>query len=457
MKDFAKSIHVGNEKAISSTFHINDYGIEVGQWSWDWRGKAPDKGKQEEIARKIKDYVRQINKDVKGGDSDDRDAVFSQLDKFVRAQGLNKKTGNKKAGNADVVKDGDVWVVLYAEGTKSKEFDSEDEAKKFAAKVGNASVSPVSPVTAPKSDPKKEDDKKKPEKKHNPVDGNGKTFADYIPKKKEGNSSVEEQNEKLFKSLKKDVEEKEEDNDEKIEEVNNRLDWHRKFGNATFDMTDKDYEEEYKRLVQKRNNTKKDTDEYNKIQERLEFIRKKIGRSPFGNVSSDDKFAYVMREFDEGKLKTPDGKVVTSPEQAKAIAYSESKKAENGLARARNAMACNKKVGNSIYSELNKSDKRVVIEEDGSWYVYDKNDKIVEQGHESNADNALGKFKAKGYNKKTIGNKEVTLWSGNDSVLILDDGTVKYLENNSFETDRDKYDSQQKAIEEMTKKGYRKK
>lgn len=56
------------------------------------------------------------------------------------------------------------------------------------------------------------------------------------------------------------------------------------------------------------------------------------------NSASDDKFAYVMREFDAGKLKTPDGKVVTDPAQAKAIAYSESKKTENGLARARKAM-----------------------------------------------------------------------------------------------------------------------
>lgn len=59
------------------------------------------------------------------------------------------------------------------------------------------------------------------------------------------------------------------------------------------------------------------------------------------NEASDDKFAYVMREFDEGKLKTPDGKVVTDPAQAKAIAYSESKKTENGLARARNAIKKN--------------------------------------------------------------------------------------------------------------------
>lgn len=51
-----------------------------------------------------------------------------------------QKTGNSKVGNAEVVKDGSVWVVLYAEGTKSKEFDSEAEAKKFAAQVGNRKV-----------------------------------------------------------------------------------------------------------------------------------------------------------------------------------------------------------------------------------------------------------------------------------------------------------------------------
>lgn len=45
--------------------------------------------------------------------------------------------GNTKCKNAEVIKDGDAWVVLYAEGTKSKEFDSEAEAKKFAAQVGN--------------------------------------------------------------------------------------------------------------------------------------------------------------------------------------------------------------------------------------------------------------------------------------------------------------------------------
>lgn len=48
------------------------------------------------------------------------------------------KIGNAKCGNAEVFKDGNVWVVLYAEGTKSKEFKTEAEAKKFAAQVGNS-------------------------------------------------------------------------------------------------------------------------------------------------------------------------------------------------------------------------------------------------------------------------------------------------------------------------------
>lgn len=95
----------------------------------------------------------------------------------------------------------------------------------------------------------------------------------------------------------------------------------------------------------------------------------KAQNSKCGNSASDDKFAYVMREFDEGKLKTPDGKVVTDPAQAKAIAYSESKKTENGLARARNAMAGNKKVKNSAVREYKHSDGRVAqidFNEDGS-------------------------------------------------------------------------------------------
>ena len=51
--------------------------------------------------------------------------------KSIRTKAMNK---------AIVLKDGNVWVVLYANETKSQEFETEEEAKKFAAKVGNDSL-----------------------------------------------------------------------------------------------------------------------------------------------------------------------------------------------------------------------------------------------------------------------------------------------------------------------------
>ena len=61
-------------------------------------------------------------------------------------------------------------------------------------------------------------------------------------------------------------------------------------------------------------------------------------------TKGERKFGKVMGEFEEGALKTPQGKTVTDPAQAKAIAYSEADKVDN-LKRARNAM--NKKCGNA--------------------------------------------------------------------------------------------------------------
>ena len=45
-------------------------------------------------------------------------------------------------------------------------------------------------------------------------------------------------------------------------------------------------------------------------------------------LAQDDKFGTVMKEFYEGKLKSGSGETVTDPQQAKAIAYSESKDSE---------------------------------------------------------------------------------------------------------------------------------
>ena len=120
------------------------------------------------------------------------------------------------------------------------------------------------------------------------------------------------------------------------------------------------------------------------------WAEQKIGNE---ETKAERKFGKVMGEFKKGTLKSSSGETVTNPEQAKAIAYSESEKVDN-LKRARNAMAKN---------------------------------------------------------------QQITLWKGNDSALISDNGLVQYLENNSFETDRDKYESQEVALQELAKKGYVKK
>lgn len=51
------------------------------------------------------------------------------------------RTNNSLVCNkATVLKDGNVWVVLYANETKSQEFETEEEAREFAKKVGNSKV-----------------------------------------------------------------------------------------------------------------------------------------------------------------------------------------------------------------------------------------------------------------------------------------------------------------------------
>lgn len=47
-------------------------------------------------------------------------------------------------------------------------------------------------------------------------------------------------------------------------------------------------------------------------------------------MDKKEKFGKVMREFSKGKLNSSSGKKVVSPAQAKAIAYSESKKYKDG-------------------------------------------------------------------------------------------------------------------------------
>lgn len=56
------------------------------------------------------------------------------------------RTNNSSVCNkATVLKDGNVWVVLYANETKSQEFETEAEAREFAKKVGNSKVGNIDP------------------------------------------------------------------------------------------------------------------------------------------------------------------------------------------------------------------------------------------------------------------------------------------------------------------------
>lgn len=89
----------------------------------------------------------------------------------------------------------------------------------------------------------------------------------------------------------------------------------------------------------------------------VDEAKKAIDKKTVGNETKGErKFGKVMGEFEEGALKTPQGKTVTDPAQAKAIAYSEADKVDN-LKRARNAM--NKKVKNSSVREYKDSEGRI--------------------------------------------------------------------------------------------------
>lgn len=222
------------------------------------------------------------------------------------------------------------------------------------AQVGNANITPVSKPNAPVKDPKKDDKEKNKDKKpSDPKDKEGYTFKERV-KQVTGNSDGTE---KLFHSLKKDVEKKEEKNDEEIEEVGNS-----KAG--------------------EKNVWKEGPYHIEQLTEDGNFGWYKMPKGSFVAYRNDVVYGN-FKTLDEAKRKLQD-------EINKDKEYNRK-------------YTTNSKTGNSLYAELNKDGKRVVIEADGSWYVHDKNDNVIEQGHESNADNALGKWKAKGYNKK-IGN-----------------------------------------------------
>lgn len=169
-------------------------------------------------------------------------------------------------------------------------------------------------------------------------------IKDWLRSSHIGNAKVINSDREFFKELADDAKKEEKKYDADIEKVGNKeysTDDFKRIKEEALRIARTTKDEEKKKRALKIADYMKyahNQPDWGKIVDRYDQELKQIG-----NSAQDDKFAYVMREFDEGKLKTPDGKVVTDPAQAKAIAYSESKKAENGLARARNAMKCGNK------------------------------------------------------------------------------------------------------------------
>ena len=78
-----------------------------------------------------------------------------------------------------------------------------------------------------------------------------------------------------------------------------------------------------------------------------------------GNETAEEKkYGKVMREFFSGDLKSSSGETVTNPEQAKAIAYSESEKVNN-LKRARNAMTKNAMGIADLEAQIKKNEEYI--------------------------------------------------------------------------------------------------
>lgn len=207
-----------------------------------------------------------------------------------------------------------------------------------------------------------------------------------VENKKSGNESIDKQEWSFFKGLKKDAE-KEVGNADTVSEYNAEIQrltkkaeqlrrmgqglsameiekqieklgkelrelGNKKAGNAQYGSKediishlDTDLYEIHQRLKQKDESPWRYLSELQKkgydmgtLSRHNKDIGKIIEKLKTGNeTKAEEKFGKVMGEYEEGALKTPQGKTVTDPAQAKAIAYSEADKVDN-LKRARNAM-----------------------------------------------------------------------------------------------------------------------
>lgn len=328
MKDFAKSIRTGN-----SSFQKEIWTVE------NEDGSGSDFQSESIAYATARKWARETG--------EPQNIFKTELDENGRPKGqpkFIKTVNNSKVGNkAIVLKDGDVWVVLYANETKSKEFDSEAEARKFAASVGNSrvgnarwSILEVYNVNDPndgrnvgtvEANTSYEAIKKFKEEK---PEYNGKNLIAV----KVGNESIDKQEWSMFKGLAKDAE----------KEVGNETYQHKQYPDKYVIIDGKNYKIITDGKVEKSgeltdailygiNQTYKRVPNSIKSRYQGKSVNKKLGNE----TAEEKKYGKVMEEFFDGKLKSSSGETVTNPEQAKAIAYSESEKVDN-LKRARNSI-----------------------------------------------------------------------------------------------------------------------
>lgn len=266
-----KYIKVGNYdaqeklglKPVPKTIHVNEHDKKTILEIYEKAGRNYDRAKRmikEKFIGFDDNAAKTALESVIGSNGKGlNESIYKQEASMF--EGL-KKDAEKEIGNkAIVLKDGNIWVVLYANETKSQEFESEAEAREFAKKVGNA-------------------------------------------------ETVSEYNAEIQRLTKK--------------------------------------AEQLRRMGQGRSAME--------IEKQIEKLGKEMREAVGNETKGERKFGKVMGEFEEGALKTPQGKTVTDPAQAKAIAYSEADKVDN-LKRARNAM--NKKVKNSSVREYKDSEGRI--------------------------------------------------------------------------------------------------
>lgn len=80
---------------------------------------------------KVKDLIEAYEKTAK------KNKCNEDEDKDKEEEKKSKKSSKKNEKYPALTKDGDSWIVLYAEGTKAKEFDSKEDAEKFLKTVQN--------------------------------------------------------------------------------------------------------------------------------------------------------------------------------------------------------------------------------------------------------------------------------------------------------------------------------